>query len=87
MWFVLVVAIFVLVFTVFVALSEAQEKFPGEQQGVPLPGEWDKANWSWQQHCWYLVHRFSDAIIPLITVGAAGAGGMLWKRKASQKSS
>lgn len=64
----------------------AQERYPGQQPGVPLPGEWDKLNWTWQQRCWYYVDRLMNHLIPVVGLAVAGAGGAVLHRRRSSSS-
>lgn len=66
-------------------VAEAQERYPGQYTGVPVGDEWDKANWTTEQHIWYFVHQFGDVFFPALALAAAGAGGALWNKKRQQK--
>jgi hypothetical protein len=73
----------VLLAVLLVAVAQAGG-FPGQQDPGPRqPNDPDQLTWTTSQHLWYLVHQWSDALVPVLALAAAGAGGAWWsKRKA-----
>jgi hypothetical protein len=56
--------------------------FPGEQTPGPrLAEDPDQLTWTTSQHVWSLVHQFADALVSVLALAIAGAGGALWRRK------
>ena len=56
--------------------------FPGEQTPGPrLADDPDQLTWTWQQHTWQLIHQFADAIVPVLALALAGAGGAFFHKR------
>lgn len=71
-----------LVVACLVYAAHAQERWPGQQPGVPRdPGAWDRANWTWQQHCWWFAYQLWNYLGPLLAGAIAAGGGALWAKK------